>query len=80
MTWLELEPTISMPFISAIWSIYIKSLALILYWMEKENRLEFLQTQKKVKELQKLKSILHVLMPDLVRETIRQGNRFIADE
>ena len=42
MTWLELEPTISMPFISAIWSIYIKSLALILYWMEKENRLEFL--------------------------------------
>jgi hypothetical protein len=41
MTWLELEPTISMPFISAIWSIYIKSLAMILYWMEKENRLEF---------------------------------------
>jgi hypothetical protein len=41
MTWLELEPTVSMPFISTIWGVYIISLALILYWMEKESRLEF---------------------------------------
>ena len=41
MTWLEFEPTVSMPFISTIWGIYIISLALILYWMEKESRLEF---------------------------------------
>jgi hypothetical protein len=41
MTWLELEPSVSMPFISTIWGVYIISLALILYWMEKESRLEF---------------------------------------
>ena len=41
MTSLELEPTFSFPFISTLWVVHIICLALILYWMEKESRLEY---------------------------------------
>lgn len=56
-----------------MWSLYI-------YWEEKHRKLEFWFSIKKVKEFSKLKSILHILMPAFVRERIRQGQRFIADD
>jgi hypothetical protein len=39
--WAELQPLLSLPFLAAIWSIYILSWSLFLYWMEIGKKLDF---------------------------------------
>ena len=76
----EKNKDLFLPAITTLWAVYIFLWSLFIYWEEKAIRLEFWHGYKKIKEFQKLKSILHILMPDFVRERIRQGQRFIADD
>lgn len=77
---LEVYSEIVVSFISLLWIFFILMWSLYIYWEEKYRKLEFWFSIKKVKEFSKLKSILHILMPAFVRERIRQGQRFIADD
>jgi len=76
----ERHPYLVLPWMATLWTAYVICWSLFLFWEEKERRLKFWQGYKKIKEFQKLKSILHILMPAFVRERIRQGQRFIADD
>jgi len=76
----EKHPYLVVPWIATLWSVYVFCWSLCIIWEEKARWLEFWQGYKKIKEFQKLKSILHILMPAFVCERIRQGQRFIADD
>lgn len=60
-----------LPAIAVLWLYFIGFWSLYIYWEEKYRKIDFWIGYKKIKEFQKLKSILHVLMPDFVRERIR---------
>lgn len=77
---LEEHPSLVLVYIAILWTVFFLSWSLFLYWEEKAYRLEYWKSYKKIKEFLKLKSILHILMPAFVRERIRQGMRFIADD
>ena len=69
----EMSQTFVFSFIAIMWIFFIVLWSLFIYWQEKDKKLDFWFGIKKIKEFQKLKSILHILMPAFVRERIRQG-------
>jgi hypothetical protein len=55
-------------FVSIVWSVYV-------YMQELEKKTSFVSGHKKVRNFQKLKQILNILVPSLVRDKIRAGKK-----
>lgn len=70
---MEYDSVILMPYLAVIWFFFVALWSIFIFWEEKNKKLEFWFSSKKLKEFGKLKSILHILMPAFVRERIRQG-------
>lgn len=47
---------------------------------EKDSKRQFLKQTKLKKEFKKSKNILNILLPNFVRERVRTGQRFIAED
>jgi len=60
-------------FTAIIWSGYV-------YSQELEKKTQFVNGHRKVRTFLKLKSILNILVPSLVRDKIRQGKKNFSDE
>lgn len=59
--------------VSLTWSVYV-------YMQELEKKTSFVSGHKKVRNFQKLKQILNILVPSLVRDKIRSGKKNFSDE
>ena len=77
---MESNPSLFLPFLAIIQLAFVFLWAIYIYWAEKQKKLDFWGGNKKIKEFNKLKSILNLMMPDFVRERIRQGDKQIADD
>ena len=60
-------------FTGIVWSAYV-------YIQELEKKTQFVNGHRKVRNFLKLKSVLNILVPNLVRDKIRQGKKNQADE
>lgn len=60
-------------FTSLVWSGYV-------YIQELEKKTQFVNGHRKVRNFLKLKSILNILVPSLVRDKIRSGKKNFSDE
>lgn len=60
-------------FSAVVWSGYV-------YSQELEKKTQFVNGHRKVRTFLKLKSILNILVPSLVRDKIRQGKKNFSDE
>jgi hypothetical protein len=60
-------------FVSIVWSVYV-------YMQELEKKTSFVSGHKKVRSFQKLKQILNILVPSLVRDKIRSGKKNFSDD
>ncbi|CDW78012.1 adenylate and guanylate cyclase catalytic domain containing protein [Stylonychia lemnae] len=76
----ETSSNLSIICLVILWFFFIASWSLQIYWDEKYAKLDYWFYYKKVKESQNLQFILQILMPAFVRERIRQGQRYIADD
>ena len=55
------------------WTAYV-------YFQELEKKIQFVRGHSKVRNFIKLKSILNILVPSLVRDKIASGKKNFADE
>ena len=60
-------------FTGLIWSSYV-------YIQELEKKTQFVNGHRKVRNFLKLKSILNILVPSLVRDKIRSGKKNFSDD
>ena len=60
-------------FTAVVWSSYV-------YIQELEKKTQFVNGHRKVRNFLKLKSILNILVPSLVRDKIRSGKKNFSDE
>lgn len=60
-------------FVAIVWSVYV-------YMQELEKKTSFVSGHKKVRNFQKLKQILNILVPSLVRDKIRSGKKNFSDD
>lgn len=60
-------------FVAVVWSVYV-------YMQELEKKTSFVSGHKKVRNFQKLKQILNILVPSLVRDKIRSGKKNFSDD
>lgn len=60
-------------FVSIVWSVYV-------YMQELEKKTSFVSGHKKVRNFQKLKQILNILVPSLVRDKIRAGKKNFSED
>jgi hypothetical protein len=60
-------------FVSVVWSVYV-------YMQELEKKSSFVSGHKKVRNFQKLKGILNILVPSLVRDKIRAGKKNFSED
>lgn len=60
-------------FVGIVWSVYV-------YMQELEKKTSFVSGHKKVRYFQKLKQILNILVPSLVRDKIRSGKKNFSDD
>ena len=60
-------------FTAVVWSSYV-------YIQELEKKTQFVNGHRKVRNFIKLKSILNILVPSLVRDKIRSGKKNFSDE
>jgi len=56
-----------------VWSAYV-------YIQELEKKTQFVNGHRKVRSFIKLKSILNILVPSMVRDRIRSGKKNFSDE
>jgi len=60
-------------FTGMVWSAYV-------YIQELEKKTQFVNGHRKVRSFIKLKSILNILVPSMVRDRIRSGKKNFSDE
>jgi hypothetical protein len=60
-------------FVAIVWSVYV-------YMQELEKKTSYVSGHKKVRNFLKLKQILNILVPSLVRDKIRSGKKNFSDE
>jgi hypothetical protein len=72
-TFVKSFSTIVWVFTCLVWSSYV-------YVQELEKKTQFVNGHKRVRNFLKLKSILNILVPSLVRDKIRQGKKNISEE
>ena len=65
--------TVVWVFTSLVWSSYV-------YIQELEKKTQFVNGHKRVRQFLKLKSILNILVPSLVRDKIRAGKKNYQEE
>ena len=49
------------------------------YWEEIKRKISFVTQYRKVKEFQKLKAIINILIPSLVRSRIQEGKKNFSE-
>jgi len=59
-------------FTGIVWSAYV-------YMQELEKKTQFVNGHRKVRNFAKLKQILDILVPSLVRDKVRQGQKNFSD-
>lgn len=59
-------------FTGFVWSAYV-------YMQELEKKTQFVNGHRKVRNFAKLKQILDILVPSLVRDKVRQGQKNFSD-
>ena len=59
--------------------VYLVSLSMYAYWDELDKKINFVQIHGRLKHFTKLKSILNILIPSLVRDQIKDGKKNFSD-
>ena len=65
---------------ASVVAVYIFFWTYYTYWDEVNQKMRFVTQFRQIKDLQKLKSIINILIPSLVRQRIQDGKKNFSEQ